>query len=743
MTGNFFVNDNFFYSCSHFIDYQTCTSSILLDNVLYLISPKILESNVNKLSLNNSTLITTENEFIKTDNLSNKFDKKNKNYTKIEDVIDVKKNKNKLSKRSKKIVAMEDSQRLMQRTNVLLSEDALNLEVVKTPKLKKKNKLKDDSKNDITVTLSKETNKVIINKPLSVHTLSIKLKIPAPEIITYLFLKGISVTMNQVVDIDIAKDIALNYNIEVIDNEEFKEENLSRSSVQDLSKFTFQRPPILTILGHVDHGKTTLLDSILKTRLVSEEHGGITQSITGYEINWLHKDQECQLVFIDTPGHDAFVAMRSRGVQITDIALLIVAADDGLKPQTIESINHITLKHLPYIVVINKIDKTNTNTTKIKEELATYNIVDKEWGGDACILEISALYNQNIDKLLSQICELSLSQDLKANIDQPAEGLVLETYLNKQTGIVANLVVKNGILKVGDYIVSGNIYGKVKNLLNYCNQSIKQAKPSSIVQVLGFSSMPVAGNSFKVVENEKIAKTYTSNLLVEENTFANSLDLLNTRVTLDTNDKSYQLKQLNLIVRTDTQGSLEAIVNAFSRIPQNKVQLNVLNASSGNISNNDIDLANTSHALVLSFNVDISVNIKEKSNKFKVLTKNFNIIYDLLNYVQDKMLDLIEPEFDKVFLGSAIVQTVFNVNKKTIAGCLVNKGKLIKNSHIHIYRDNEMIYTCMLDSLKRMKDDVTEVNVDIECGVMCNDYDSWKQNDTINAYNLIEKKKIL
>lgn len=745
MIGNFFVNDYFLYSYNHFIDYQICTKSMLFDNVLHLISPKILESNVDKLLLSNNNFISSGNEFLKTQNLHNKFDKKNKTYTKVEDMIDVKKNKNKLSKRNKKIVAIEDKQRLIQRNSVLLNEEALNLEVVKTPKLKKKNKLKDDNKSEIIITNinNSEINQVIINKPLAIQELSIKLKIPAPEIITFLFLKGISVTMNQVVDIDIAKDIALNYKVEVINNQKLEEENVSFSNIEDSSALTFQRPPIITILGHVDHGKTTLLDSILKTNLVGQEHGGITQSITGYEIEWLYKEKEYKLVFIDTPGHDAFISMRSRGVQITDIALLIVAADDGLKPQTIESINHIFAKQLPYIVVINKIDKSDINILKIKEELAQYNILDKEWGGDACIIEVSALLNQNIDKLLSKLCELSISQALKANINKLAEGLILETYLKKQTGIVANLVIQSGILKVGDYIVSGGIYGRIKNLLNYSNQSIKQAHPSSIVQVLGFSSMPIAGNSFEVVANEKIARVCTLHNINKENTVFSSLDLLNRRVTLDTNDTTHKLKQLNLILRTDTQGSLEAILNAFARIPQSKVQLNVLNASSGNISNNDIDLAHTSNALILSFNMSISGSIKQKSKKLEVLIQDFNIIYDLLSYVQDSMLYLIEPEFDKVFLGSAIVQTVFNVNKKTIAGCLVNKGKLIKNAHIHVYRNNEMIYTCLLDSLKRMKDDVTEVNVDTECGVMCNDYDMWKQNDIINAYNLIEKKKIL
>ena len=341
--------------------------------------------------------------------------------------------------------------------------------------------------------------------------------------------------------------------------------------------------------------------------------------------------------------------MRSRGVQITDIALLIVAADDGLKPQTIESIDNIISKKIPYIVVINKIDKSNINILKIKEELAAYNIVDKELGGDARIVEISALHNKNVDQLLCQICKLSLSRNLKADISKHAEGLILETYLNKKRGIIANLVIQNGILKVGDYIVSGKIYGRVKNLLNYSDTFIKQAEPSSIVQVLGFSSMPIAGTFFQVVVNEKTAKLHISNNIINNNISSNPLDLLNTRVTLDINDTNNKVKQLNLIIRTDTQGSLEAILNTFAQIPQQKVQINVLNASSGNISNNDIDLANTSNALILGFNIGISSNIKERSKKYKIMIQDFNIIYNLLNYVKENMLNLIEPEFDKVF----------------------------------------------------------------------------------------------
>lgn len=744
MIGNFFVNNSLLSIFNHFIDYEICSNSIITDNVLYLVSPKILESHIDKLVVNKNNFINTDNEFVKTDSLNNKFDKKNKNYTKIEDVIDVKKNKSKLGKRSKKAVALENSQRLIQGNSIILNEDVLNFEVIKTPKPKKKNKSKyDSSTSDIEVDNLNKLSTVMINKPLSIQNLSIKLKIPAPEIITYLFLKGISVTMNQLVDINIAKDIAANYNIEVLDKQELIEEQLYRPTSVDSSKLTIQKPPIITILGHVDHGKTTLLDAILETHVVSQEYGGITQSITGYEIDWLYNQTIYKLVFIDTPGHDAFVSMRSRGVQITDIALLIVAADDGLKPQTIESIHHITSKKIPYIVVINKIDKSNINILQIKEELAQYNIIDKEWGGNANILEISALKNQNIDKLLSQICELSLLQDFKANTNKLADGLILEAYLNKKRGIVANLVIKNGILTIGDYIVSGRIYGRVKSIINYSDAFIKQTGPSSIVEVLGFSNMPVAGTFFQVVLNEKEAKSYIANNIANKNISYSSLDLLNTRITLDTNDQTSQAKQLNLIIKTDTQGSIEAILNMFSQIPQQKVQLNVLNASSGNISNNDIDLARTSNALVLGFNIKISSSIQDRSKKIRVVIENFNIIYNLLNYVKDNMLNLIDPEFDKMFLGSATVQTVFNVNKKTVAGCLVNKGKLIKNAHLNIYRNNDIIHSCILNSLKRIKDDVLEVNTNTECGVMCNDYNLWKQDDIIEAYNLIEKIKTL
>lgn len=712
-------------------------------------SPKILESHINTLSLNNNPLINTDSSFIDQENvrnpLINKFDKKNKNYTKVEDIIDVKKNKNKLSKKNRKTIDLNNSQRLINSNTAILNEDGLNLEIIKTPKLKKKNKLKNiDTNNNIKSGIG-ETNIILINKPLSIEELSIKLKIPAPEIITYLFLKGISVTINQVVDLEIIKEVASKYNVQISNYQETKTEIVNFNRNSNLLNQKYNRPPIITIFGHVDHGKTTLLDSILKTNLVSQEYGGITQSITGYEIDWLYNQSLCKLVFVDTPGHDSFVSMRSRGAQITDIALLVVAADDGLQPQTIESINHILSRNLPYIVIINKIDKNNTNTLKIKEELALYNIMDKHWGGDAIILEVSALHNKNIDILLSAICEMSIAQNLQADMSKLAVGIILETYLSKNKGIVANVVVKNGILKLGDYIVAGTRYCKVKNLFNYANQSIKQASPSSIVQVLGFSDMPIAGTFFENFTIEKDAKIKVSanTNMGKQEIFDNSLNLLNRRVTLDICENNSKVKQLNLILKTDTQGSVEAILHAFSQISQDKVQLNVLIASSGNISNNDCDLAHASNALILGFNINIRPNIIQRIKKFKIEVNTFNIIYDLLDYIKDEMMSLIEPEFEKVFIGRAIVQTVFNINKGIVAGCLVNQGKLTKNAHLNIYRDKILVSTCKLDSLKRMKEDVLEVNVDIECGVMSNTYNLWKDNDTIEAYQLSEKPKSL
>nr|YP_009300536.1 translation initiation factor IF-2 [Campylaephora sungminbooi]AKU47455.1 translation initiation factor IF-2 [Campylaephora sungminbooi]ALN11902.1 translation initiation factor IF-2 [Campylaephora sungminbooi] len=744
-----------------FSDHIVCNQDEYIDSLLTLKQPQIISNINNNIISADKPLINLENNLIdvKENNIntnnSSKFDKKNKSNLYTEDILEIKKKKNKLQKKNRKQNVIEgDNVFRNNNSNLFLNEDNLNHDIIKVPKVtkhKKKLQNKIEIIEDTQIKVEIQENipdnflhkEIVINSPITIQELSSKLKIPEAEIITYLFLKGISVTVNQMIDIAIAKEVAVKYDFIVkknITNEGINSTKLSPKIVNDNNKL-IKRPPIITILGHVDHGKTTLLDSILKTNLVTQEFGGITQAIANYEIEFLYEKILHKLIFLDTPGHQAFSSIRMRGTQVTDLIVLVVAADDGLKPQTIESIQYIFEQKLPYIVVINKIDKLGINTLKVREDLAEYNIIDASWGGDAIIIEVSALKRQNIDLLLSNICLLSDLQDLKADPDQLASGTIIETYLDIQRGPIAILVVQNGSLKIGDFIVSGNLYGKVKNII--ANHGIKQkiASPSSIVEVLGFSSLPKAGDIFHVVHNKKSAE-------YKINHFENSKQIiqinnLNNRVTLDSIHNQGSLKSLNLILKTDAQGSSEAIVNAFNNISQAKVQINILQLSFGNISNKDIELASTSKSIILGFNVNISSQANDFAKKLNVVLQTFNIIYNLIDFVILNMLNLVEPEYDQLMIGKAIVQTVFYINKGSVAGCKVIEGKLTKGAFLNIYRNSKIIYNSTLNSLKRVKDDVNEVIESNECGIMCYDYNLWNTGDIIEAYELKEKEKVL
>nr|YP_009397238.1 translation initiation factor 2 [Thuretia quercifolia]ARW66424.1 translation initiation factor 2 [Thuretia quercifolia] len=716
------------------------------EKLLYLKFPKIIKSFL----VNNSKTISpllinnTDNKVIDTSTnkinlgVNNKFDKKHKSNNITEDILDIKKNKSKLNKKNRKIDVLDKDE-------LLFNQESVSL--VKSNKAIK-NKKKLNYNNDISIpyneydnSLSATGKNIIIDSPISIQDLSLKLNIPEAEIITNLFLKGISVTINNVIDVSIAKQVALNYDFKVLDvniDNEIESKKIEKN-FKNISKL--KRPPIITILGHVDHGKTTLLDSILKTNLVKQEYGGITQSISGYEIECLYKSVLQKLVFLDTPGHEAFSSMRLRGIKITDIAILVVAADDGLKPQTIESIKSILEMKLPYIIVINKIDKEGINIVKIKEEFLKYDIVSQQWGGDANIIEVSALKNINIDVLLSNLCSLSEKLNLTADPLQSAEGIVLESYLSKKQGFITSLIIQNGTLNVSDLIIAGNNYGKIRNLVNTNNIKVQYALPSSVIKVLGFSSPPQSGISFKVAKNEKEAKRYVNNFLAnkKEKILSNDLKLLNSRIT---DNKYNSLKQLDLIIRTDTQGSLEAIINSFSKISQRKVQLNIISAYSGNISNTDIDLALTTNALIIAFNVNASSKINHLIKQNNLTLKEFNVIYHLLDYIEFYMLSLTDTEYEHIFIGLAVVQQIFYVNKVSVAGCLVKEGKLKKMSYIHVCRDSKIVYKGNLNSLKHIKEDVDQVLVNNECGVMC-EYNLWKKMDIIEAYELHPKEKSL
>ena len=736
-----------------FSKHLMCNQDEYIDSLLILVKPKIISTITNRIvPLNQSLLNLDKNLMDVKDNSVSRFDKKNKNNLYTEDIIDIKKKKNKVQKKSRKQILLDADNTF--RTELFLNEDNFKNEMIKVPKgtkNKKKSQIKSDLNTNIDVVSELEAKsaydlpnkEITITSPLTIQELSNKLNISEAEIITYLFLKGISVTINQVIDTVIAKEVALQY--EFIVNEDFANQVVKpikfNSQDQSSTSKLVERPPIITILGHVDHGKTTLLDSILHTNLVTKEFGGITQAIANYEVDFLYKNAIRKLIFLDTPGHQAFTSIRMRGTQVTDLIILVVAADDGLKTQTIESIKYIFEQKLPYIIVINKIDKLGVNTLKVREELAKYNIMDESWGGDAIIHEVSALKNQNIDKLLSSICCLSDLQYLKADPNQLAVGTIIETYLDIQRGPVATLVVQNGSLKIGDFIVSANLYGKIKNILTYNGMKKEIVGPSSIVEVLGFSNLPKAGELFNVVHNKKAAE-YKINEFNKKNQ-VKPLNNLNNRVTLDSTKNQANLKSLNIILKTDAQGSSEAILNSFHAISQAKVQINILQLSFGNISYNDIELASTSNSIVVGFNVNIANQANHLAKNLNVMLKTFNIIYDLIDFIVLSMLNLVEPEYDQLMIGKAIVQTVFYINKGSVAGCKVIDGKLTKGAYLNVYRNSKLIYNSTLNSLKQMKNDVNEVLQNNECGVLCHDYNLWNSGDIIEAYELKEKEKVL
>nr|YP_009395178.1 translation initiation factor 2 [Bryothamnion seaforthii]ARW63946.1 translation initiation factor 2 [Bryothamnion seaforthii] len=752
-------SENFLFMqlfCKSICIYTSLSSVEYFEDVLKLNSP-MLVYDLNPNFINSSGLLEVSNPIVNKTSSPTKFDKKYREDNYVQDTLEIKRNKSKSIKKKRNNSSGIDKEDIFVDTKSdFFSQEDLNFSLTKSRKPTNKNKKRDKSKSNIipnnnldkiqnnpnlASNVNKSSKSIVLNSSLTVQELSVMLNIPEAEIITFLFLKkSICATVNQMLDVSIAKEVALNYDFDLLDSDIDNQNNKIQPKKVIYSSLEVQRAPIITILGHVDHGKTSLLDAILETNLAQKEYGGITQSIAGYQVKWNCNSKTYDLIFVDTPGHESFKSMRLRGAKITDIALLVIAADDGLKPQTIEAIRYIQDMNLNCIIVLTKIDKEDTNRkiNRIKEELSTYNLVLQEFGGHTALVSVSAKTSKNIDLLLSSICSLCDKGNFVANPDQMATGTILESYLDKKQGPVANIIVQNGTLKLGDIIISDYIYGKVKNITSLSNKKQKSSGPSSIVQILGFSIIPQAGSLFQVVSSEKEAKQISINYSNNQYTNLN-LKSLNTRIT--SNNLS-TLKQLKLIIKAETQGGLEAIIDLLSNISQNKVQLNIVSISVGSISNTDIELAITTASLIICFNVYPSLQVNNSLKKHKIICQTFNIIYDLLDYIKDSMLNLIEPEYEKNFIGRAVVQTVFKMNKGFVAGCIVNEGKLKRNSHICVYSNNQIVYEGMLISLKRVKNDVDEVSAVSECGLMAN-YDLWQQSDIIDAYELLAKDKAL
>ncbi|WNZ23887.1 translation initiation factor IF-2 [Leptolyngbya sp. NK1-12] len=588
---------------------------------------------------------------------------------------------------------------------------------------------------------------IVLRGGITVHDLAEELVVPETELIRLLFMKGIAANINQILDIPTAIMVAEEFGVEVETAEAEAEarkvtEMLDATDLENLQR----RPPVVTIMGHVDHGKTTLLDSIRKTKVAQGEAGGITQHIGAYHVDVEQNGQVQQVVFLDTPGHEAFTAMRARGARVTDIAVLVVAADDGVRPQTVEAISHAKAAGVPIVVAINKIDKEEAQPDRVKQELTEYGLVAEEWGGDTIMVPVSAIQGENLDALLEMILLVAEVEDLYANPDRPAKGTVIEAHLDKAKGPVASLIVQNGTLRVGDVLVAGSVFGKVRAMVDDRFKRVDAAGPSFAVEVLGLSDVPAAGDEFEVYLDEKEARAIASSRSDQQRQSRLQQAMASRRVSLNTLSAQAQegeLKELNLILKADVQGSVEAILGALQQLPQKEVQVRVLLAAPGEITETDVDLAAASSAVIVGFNTTFASGARQAADEAGVDVRDYNIIYKLLEDIQGAMEGLLEPEMVEEPLGEAEVRAVFPVGRGAVAGCYILSGKAIRNSRVRVRRGGEVVYEGNLDSLKRMKEDVREVNAGYECGIGIDSFKDWALGDIIQVFRLVSKRRTL
>lgn len=572
--------------------------------------------------------------------------------------------------------------------------------------------------------------KIAYEEGITVSELAEKLNKNSSDIIKLLFMLGKMVTINTNLDDETIQLICMEYNVEVTKEEAVDEDSLEDIDLDD-PKDLLERSPIITIMGHVDHGKTSLLDAIRKTKVVDGEHGGITQHIGAYQVTVNGK----KLTFLDTPGHEAFTSMRARGAKVTDIVIIVVAADDGVMPQTREAIDHAKAAGVPIIVAINKIDKPGANFEKIYNSMADLGLTPEEWGGEVMFCKLSAKTGEGIQNLLESILVVSEVQDLKANPNRMASGSVIEARLDKGRGPVATLLVQNGTLHAGDILVVGACFGKVRKMTDDRGREIKDAKPSMPVEIIGLNDVPVAGDIFKVFDNEKKARALAdrrSQVKIDAERKGSS------SVSLEELSKAIEdgnLQEINIIVKADVQGSAEAIKQALERIEVATVRINVIRSTVGAISESDIMLASASNAIVMGFNVRPDAVVRRKAEEEGIDIRLYNVIYDAVNEMESAMKGLLAPVYKEVVLGQASVRQLFRVTKVgTIAGCMVTDGKLVRDAKVRIIRDGTVVYTSKLGTLKRFQNDAKEVAAGYDCGLTIDGFNDIKENDVIEAF---------
>ncbi|HHW70467.1 MAG TPA: translation initiation factor IF-2 [Clostridiales bacterium] len=573
---------------------------------------------------------------------------------------------------------------------------------------------------------------ITIGEIVTVKELSEKTGISVSNIIKQLMQLGVMATINQEIDYDTALLVANEFGIDLeLKAAKTFEDVLSELDVEDDPKKLVKRAPVVTVMGHVDHGKTSLLDAIRNTTVTEQEAGGITQHIGAYTIKVDNKF----VTFLDTPGHEAFTSMRARGAQVTDIAILVVAADDGVMPQTIEAINHAKSANVPIIVAINKIDKPTANPDRIKQQLSEHGLLVEEWGGDVIAVPVSALRRQGIDELLEMILLVAEMEELKANPERPAKGTIIEAELDKGRGPVATILVQNGTLHIGDSIVAGTAYGRVRAMMDDRGRRIKKAGPSVPVEVLGLSEVPEAGDTMYVVKDDKLAKQIAEERQDKEKEAQQKTSTITTLDDLFEQIKEGEIRELNLIIKADVQGSAEAVKQALERLSTDEVRVNTIHSGVGAITESDVMLARASNAIIIGFNVRPVTNAYELAEKEQVDIRTYRVIYDAIQDVEAAMKGLLDPEFKEVVIGRLEVRATFKVSGVgVVAGCYVTDGVIRRNAYVRVVRDGIVIHEGEIASLKRFKDDVKEVASGYECGLSIENFNDIKENDIIEAF---------
>ena len=587
-------------------------------------------------------------------------------------------------------------------------------------------------------TISEDT--ILVKDGMTVGELSEVLSVSSTELIKKLFMElKIMANINQSLTLEQIELIALDYGKEIQEEVEINKEDLDLYfEVEDQDKDLKERAPIVTIMGHVDHGKTTLLDTIRNTRVTAGEAGGITQHIGAYQV----RAKDKKITFLDTPGHAAFTTMRARGAKITDVTILVVAADDGVMPQTIEAINHAKAAEVPIIVAVNKMDKPQANPDRVMNELVEYGLISEEWGGDTIFVPISALKGEGIDELLENILLVTEMQELKANPNRLALGTVIEAKLDKGRGAVATLLVQNGTLNVGDPLVVGNTFGRVRAMINDRNKNINVAKPSTPVEITGLQDVPNAGDRFVVFGDEKTARQIGEK---RQQQYIETTRQASSAVSLDTlfeQMKQGEMKDLNIIIKADVQGSVEALAMSLAKIDVEGVNVRIIHTGVGAINESDITLAVASNAVVIGFNVRPDGNAKQMAQTEQVDIRLHSIIYKVIEEIEAAMTGLLDPEFVEKVIGLAEVRQVYKVSKiGTIAGAYVTEGKVSRDGKVRVIRDSVVIYEGEIDTLRRFKDDVKEVQSGYECGMTVENFNDIKEGDVFEVYIMEEVKK--